>query len=134
MAGFFYDLAGADPIVKDLIYNNAADVDGDTISYAGQFCKVMDFDDVGEGRHICSVTEGTVTEISTPEGSDWLTYSLREAYQKFSRLVDGSSLVFPLGMLRNPEFEEIECEVWDWEFKYVGKRLSPSLNYPGGRI
>ena len=80
------------------------------------------------------IIEGTVTEISTPEGSDWLTYSLREAYQKFSRLADGSSLVFPLGMLHNPEFEEMECEHWDWEFEYVGKRLSPSLNYPGGPI
>jgi len=62
MADFFYDLAGADPIVKDLIYNSAADADGDTITYRGAWCKVHDYDDIADGRNVVSIRETTVSE------------------------------------------------------------------------
>lgn len=61
MARFFYDLAGAEPLVKDLIFNNDLALVGDAKVYDGSFVKLMDWDDLDHGRHICSI-DSTISE------------------------------------------------------------------------
>ena len=61
MARFFYDMAGAEPLVKDLIFNNDLALVGDALVYDGSFVKLMDWDDLDHGRHICSI-DTTISE------------------------------------------------------------------------
>ncbi len=62
MARFFYDLAGASPIVKDLVFNESLTAVGDTKVYDGAFVKLMDYDDIDHGRHITQMDKATITE------------------------------------------------------------------------
>lgn len=62
MARFFYDLAGAEPIIKDLIFNEELDADGDTAVYDGAFVKLMDYDDVDHGRFVTLMDNATINE------------------------------------------------------------------------
>ena len=43
---FFYDMAGAEPIIKDLIFNEELASNGDTKVYDGALVKLVDYDDV----------------------------------------------------------------------------------------
>lgn len=62
MARFFYDLCGAEPIVKDLIFNEELASNGDTKVYDGAFVKLMDYDDVDHGRFITLMDNATIYE------------------------------------------------------------------------
>jgi hypothetical protein len=62
MARFFYDLAGAEPIVKDLYFNNDVAAVGDAKAYDGSFVKLQDYDDIDHGRIIHSMDGATIYE------------------------------------------------------------------------
>lgn len=62
MARFFYDLTGADPIVKDLMFNEELTADGDTKVYDGAFVKLVDYDDIDHGRFITLMDNSTIYE------------------------------------------------------------------------
>lgn len=62
MGQFFYDLGGAEPIIKDLFFNESLTAVGDTKVYDGAFVKLMDYDDVDHGRHITLGNNVTIVE------------------------------------------------------------------------
>jgi hypothetical protein len=62
MANLAYDLCGAEPIIKDLIFNEEITADGDTKVYNGAFVKLTDFDDIDHGKFICLADNATVNE------------------------------------------------------------------------
>ncbi len=62
MARFFYDLCGAEPIVKDLYFNNDVAAVGDAKVYDGSFVKLQDYDDLDHGRMIHSMDGATIYE------------------------------------------------------------------------
>jgi hypothetical protein len=59
---FFYDMAGAEPIIKDLIFNEELASNGDTKVYDGALVKLVDYDDVDHGKFICLADNATVNE------------------------------------------------------------------------
>jgi len=59
---FFYDMAGAEPIIKDLIFNEELAADGDTKVYDGALVKLTDYDDIDNGKFICLADNATVGE------------------------------------------------------------------------
>ncbi len=62
MAQFFYDLCGAEPIIKDLVFNEELESDGNTKVYDGAFVKLTDYDDVNYGRFITLMDNATIYE------------------------------------------------------------------------
>lgn len=59
---FSYDLCGAEPVIKDLIFNEQVDADGNTLVYDGMLVKVTDFDDIDKGKFVCNANTTTLNE------------------------------------------------------------------------
>jgi hypothetical protein len=62
MARWFYDLTGGDCLIKDLIFNEELDANGDTKVYDGAFVKLMDYDDIDHGKFITLMNNTTIYE------------------------------------------------------------------------